>query len=185
MSIFLTLFLEFFKTGLFSIGGGLATLPFLFKMAQTHPDWFDAQQLTAMIAVSESTPGPIGINIATYAGFKVQGVPGAVWATLSLVLPSVIIILIIAKILEKFKDNKTVNSVFSGLRPAVVGMIAASVTTVFITTFYNAAAAVWTQVIDLRRAALFAVMLFLVFKFKKHPILYVLIGAAAGIIFSL
>lgn len=178
------LFFEFFKTGLFSIGGGLATLPFLFKMAENY-GWFTADELSAMIAVAESTPGPIGVNVATYAGFKTAGVLGGITATLSLVLPSVITILIIAGFLEKFRSNKTVENVFSGLRPAVVGLISVSVLTLFKTTFVNELATVWYGIVDIKKAVLFAVITFLVFKFKKHPILYIALGAVSGIIFSL
>ena len=182
--IFLKLFFEFFKTGLFSIGGGLATLPFLFKMAEKY-GWFTAKELTAMIAVAESTPGPIGVNVATYAGFKTAGVLGGIAATLSLVLPSLIVILIIAGFLDKFRSNKIVDSVFFGLRPAVVGLILVSVMTLFETTFVNKLATVWYQLIDIKKALLFAVITFLVFRFKKHPILYIALGALSGICLSL
>ncbi|MBQ3593434.1 MAG: chromate transporter [Clostridia bacterium] len=182
--IFLKLFFEFFKTGLFSIGGGLATLPFLFKMAEKY-GWFTANELTAMIAVAESTPGPIGVNVATYAGFKTAGILGGIAATLSLVLPSLIVILIIAGFLDKFRSNKIVDSVFFGLRPAVVGLISVSVMTLFETTFVNKLATVWYQFIDVKKAVLFAIITFLVFRFKKHPILYIALGAVAGICLSL
>ncbi len=181
--IFLKLFIEFFKTGLFSVGGGLATLPFLFKMAEKY-GWFSAQELSAMIAVAESTPGPIGVNVATYAGFKTDGLLGGITATFSLVLPSIITILIIAGFLDKFRSNKLVDSVFFGLRPAVVGLISVSVMTLFETTFVNKLASVWYEFIDLKKAVVFAVLTFLIFKFKKHPILYIALGAAAGICFS-
>ena len=118
MNIYILLFLEFFKTGLFSIGGGLATLPFLYDIADKYP-WFDRAVLADMIAVSESTPGPIGINMATYVGYETGGILGGILATVALVLPSVIIIIIIAKFLNKFNENKIVKSAFYGLRPAV------------------------------------------------------------------
>ena len=186
MNIFLLLFLEFFKTGLFSIGGGLATLPFLFQMAEKY-GWFTTEQLTNMIAVSESTPGPIGINIATYVGFTTEhlGVPGAIFATLSLVLPSILVILIIAGFLEKFKENKTVKTVFYGLRAAVAGLLAVSFLTVLKTTFLIPEAQTLLQMLNFKKLALFAVLLFLVLKFKKHPILYIAIGAAAGVLLAL
>lgn len=184
MQLYLTIFWEFFKTGLFSIGGGLATLPFLFKMSETY-GWFSTEQLTNMIAISESTPGPIGVNIATYVGFTISGVLGALYATLSLVLPSIIVILIIAGFLEKFKENKTVKTVFYGLRPAVVGMLAVSLLTVVKTTFLIPEAATLLASIDYIKVAVFAVLLFGAMKFKKHPILYIAIGAVCGIIFKM
>ena len=120
---YLILFLEFFKIGLFAVGGGLATLPFLSELAGKYP-WFDESMLGNMIAVSQSTPGPIGINMATYAGFNAGGVLGGLVATIGIVTPSVIIILIVAHVLNKFKESKSVQSVFYALRPAVTGLIA-------------------------------------------------------------
>lgn len=185
-NIFWLLFFEFFKTGLFSVGGGLATLPFLFKMSDKY-GWFTTQQLTNMIAVSESTPGPIGINIATYAGFTTHnlGVPGAIFATLSLVAPSIIIILIIAAFLEKFSENRLVNNAFYGLRAAVGGLIASAFLTVVKTTFLIPGAAGIISMIDWKKVILFAALLFFVLKVKKHPIFYIAAGAAAGIVFAL
>ena len=184
MQLFFAIFYEFFKTGLFSVGGGLATLPFLFEMSSNHPDWFSTEQLTNMIAISESTPGPIGVNIATYVGFTINGVLGALYATFSLVLPSIIVILIIAGFLEKFKDNKTVKNIFYGLRPAVVGMLGVSLITVAKSVLLTAGAGGFLASIDLVKLAVFAVILFGVMKFKKHPILYIVIGALCGIIFK-
>ena len=119
------LFIEFFKTGLFAVGGGLATLPFLQDMA-VRTGWFTTAQLADMVAVSESTPGPIGVNMATYVGFTVAGVPGALVATLGLIAPSIIIILIIAAFLQAFRNNRFVNAAFYGLRPASTAMVAAN-----------------------------------------------------------
>ena len=123
--ILLRLFWEFFKTGLFAVGGGMATLPFLYDMA-AKTGWFTAANLADMIAVSESTPGPIGVNMATYVGFHTAGIPGAVVATLGLITPEVIIILLIARVLQQFRQNKTVDAAFYGLRPASTGLIAAA-----------------------------------------------------------
>ena len=120
--IYLQLFWEFFKTGLFSVGGGLATIPFLKEMSVKY-GWFTLDRLTTMIAVGESTPGPIGVNMATYVGYEMFGIPGAVCTTLSLVAPSIIVVLIISRILEAFKESKAVKAVFDGFRPAVVGFI--------------------------------------------------------------
>ena len=125
MMLYLRLFWEFFKTGLFAVGGGMATLPFLYDMSE-KTGWFTASQLADMIAVSESTPGPIGVNMATYVGFTTAGVPGVLIATLGLVTPSVIIILLIARVMKQFRDNKYVDAAFYGLRPCSVGLIAAA-----------------------------------------------------------
>lgn len=183
MHTILLIFIEFFKTGLFSIGGGLATLPFLFDMSAKY-GWFSTEQLTNMIAISESTPGPIGVNIATYVGYSIYGVPGGIFATLSLILPSIIVILIVAGFLQKFKDNKIVKNVFYGLRAAVVGMLAVSLLTVVKTTFLIPDAATILASIEWIKLAVFAVIFFLVMKFKKHPILYIALGAVAGLVFK-
>lgn len=121
--IYLNLFTEFFKTGLFAIGGGLATLPFLREISLNHPDWYSLKELSNMIAVANATPGPIGVNMATYVGFTTGGILGSIVATLSLVLPSFIVILIVSRVLEKFKSSIYVEGVFKGLRPAVVALI--------------------------------------------------------------
>ena len=123
--IYLKLFYEFFKTGLFAVGGGLATLPFLSDMAD-RTGWFTQAQLADMLAVSESTPGPVGVNMATYVGFETAGVLGAVVATLGLVTPSVIVILIVASFLKAFRSNRFVDAAFYGLRPASTAMVASA-----------------------------------------------------------
>ena len=122
MSQMLTMMLEFFKTGMFAVGGGLATLPFLYEMGE-KTGWFTAQDVLNLLAVSESTPGPIGINMATYVGYTVAGLPGAVIATLGEVTPSIIVILIVAAILKSFRNNVYVERAFYGLRPASSGLI--------------------------------------------------------------
>ena len=181
---FLLLFAEFFKTGLFAIGGGLVTVPYLFEMANKYP-WFTAEQLTDMIAISESTPGPIGVNMATYAGFNAGGIPGSVIATLGLILPSIIIILIVAKILAKFRENKFVNYAFYGIRPAVAGMILSAWFGLFKMYLINEA---HTGIMDfflLKELVIFACFVILNFKSKINPIFYIIIGAIVGIILKL
>ena len=123
--ILLRLFWEFFKTGLFSVGGGLATLPFIYNISD-KTSWFTHQQIADMIAVAESTPGPIGINTATYVGYTTAGVIGALIATLGIIMPDIIVILIIARFLQKFRDSQAVQDVFYGLRPASTALIAAA-----------------------------------------------------------
>ena len=125
MMIILRLIFEFFKTGLFAVGGGLATLPFLYEMGE-KTGWFTNQDVLNLLAVSESTPGPIGINMSTYVGFITAGIPGAIIASLSLTAPCILVILLIIKVLDKFKDSPLVNTIFKTLRPASIGMIAAA-----------------------------------------------------------
>ncbi len=182
--LYLTMIYEFFKVGLFSVGGGLATLPFLFDISERYP-WFTAEELTNMIAVSESTPGPIGVNMATYVGFTTAGILGGITATLSLVAPSIIVILIIAGILEKFKDSVLVKDIFYGLRAAVAGLIAVSVVNVLAQNLIVPDASNIIQMFEWRKIILFTFLVFGVFKFKKHPLLYIGIGALAGIILGI
>ena len=187
MMLYIKLVYEFMKTGLFAIGGGLATLPFLHEISQDIR-WFTSQDISNMIAVSESTPGPIGVNMATYAGFTsgvshgnlALGALGGVTATLGLVTPSVIVVICIAKILEKFKENKYVQDGLYGLRPAVVGLITSAVYGIFKSSLFNN-----YQYFDFRTWVIFLPLLFVSFKFPKvHPIVIIFIGAIAGILFG-
>ncbi len=190
--ILLTLFFEFFKTGLFAVGGGMATLPFLYDMSARHPDWFTTAQLADMIAVSESTPGPIGVNMATYVGFHTAGILGGLVATLGLVAPSVIIILIIARVLKQFRENKYVDAAFYGLRPCSVGLIAAAgLLVVKIALFDFDAYALSGEIADLfklKALILAAVLLVLTRAVKAtkklHPIVFILGSAVVGVLFS-
>ena len=178
--ILLRLFYEFFKTGLFSVGGGMATIPFLQHMGETT-GWFTNQDLTTMIAVSESTPGPLGVNMATYVGYQTAGVPGALVATLGVITPGAILILIIAGFLQKFR---------SGLRPASTALIAAAGLSVAYSVFTasdalspNSFPAIqWTAVV--LTLAMFAAMKWTPLK-KLHPIAFIAAGAAAGILLQL
>lgn len=190
MSQFLLMCWEYFKTGLFAMGGGLATVPFLREISERHPGWYSIKDLTTMIAVSESTPGPMGVNMATYVGNHLYGVIGGIACTLSLVAPSVIVIFIIARMLEKFKGSKIVKAIFAGLRPAVVGFILAAVVDIYLSSLFNIplyrqnhailSLFHWTAIV------LFAALLTVYKKFPRlHPIFVILIGAAAGIVLKL
>lgn len=181
--IYLLLFWEFFKTGLFAVGGGLATIPFLMDMAEKYP-WFTSAELSNMIAISESTPGPIGINIATYVGFTTAGPLGAIVATSALVLPSLVIIMIIAGFLNKFRENSLVKDTFFVLRPAVIGMLCVSLISMVSPLLINIAGNTILEFFNIKALVLFAVLLFGILKFKKHPIVYIAIGAIIGIIFK-
>ena len=184
--IFLQLFYEFFKTGLFAVGGGLATLPFLEDISQ-RTGWFTSAQLADMLAISESTPGPIGVNMATYVGFETAGILGTLCATAGLVTPSVILIILISKVLEKFRTNTYVEAAFYGLRPASVAMVASAGIGVAMTTLFNLTESGFA-VLRWRELVLAAVILVLtnfVPKVKKfHPIVFIALAAAVGIIFE-
>lgn len=189
MMLYLRLFWEFFKTGLFAVGGGMATLPFLYDMAG-KTGWFTAAQLADMVAVSESTPGPIGVNMATYVGFTTAGVAGAVIATLGLVTPSVIVILIVARILHQFRQNRYVDAAFYGLRPCSVGLIAAAGMLVVKIALFDFDLFQKTGILlDLFRpkALLLAALLLVLTRWVKqtkklHPIVFILGSAVIGVL---
>ena len=180
--IYLRLFYEFFKTGLFAVGGGLATLPFLEDMAAST-GWFTTAQLADMLAVSESTPGPIGVNMATYVGFTTAGIPGAVIATLGLTTPCILVILIISAFLQAFRTNKYVERVFYGLRPASTGLIAAAGLSVVMMTFFRDGENIFSS-IHFPSVILAAVLLYLTrwcrHTKKLHPIVFIAAAALVG-----
>ena len=190
--IYLRLFWEFFKVGLFSVGGGLATLPFLYSLG-AKTGWFSTADVANMLAVSESTPGPIGVNMATYAGFDCGGVLGGVVATLGLVTPSVIVIVLIAMALQAFRTNKYVDAAFYTLHPASTGLIAAAGWSVFALVLVNLDAyrASYQQadLLQWKNLILFAVIWVLtnlVKPLKKlHPVVFLALAAVVGIVFRL
>ena len=183
--VFWYLFIEFFQIGLFAIGGGPATIPFLMELATRYP-WYKVEDVASMLAVSESTPGPIGINMATYAGYNAAGFFGGITATLSLVLPSLIVIILIAKLLNNFSKNPFVKSSFALIRPAVTGLIAVAVWGIWRTTLFNGADGQFTFPVVLFIVCLAYAALMNVKKLKKlHPAFWLLCGALMGIIFKL
>lgn len=185
MRVYFDLFIEFFKIGLFAIGGGPATIPFLMELPKRH-DWYEVSDVANMLAVSESTPGPIGINMATYAGFNAAGIPGGIVATLSLVLPSLIIIMIIARILDSFSKNIYVNASFSMIRPAVTGLIATAVWGIIRTSLLTGESGEFNiPIIPVILSIIFFVLMNIKKAKKLHPAFWILCGAIAGIILRL
>ena len=190
--IYLQLFWEYFKTGLFAVGGGMATIPFLYDMSD-KTGWFTHQDLANMIAVGESTPGPIGVNMATYVGYvtgmKQGGIPtallGAVIASLGLVLPSLIVILMVAAMLKRFKSSALVQNAFYGLRPASTGMIAAAGISVAVSNLFDSV----SPALNWKGLILAGILWFLTNKVqqtkKLHPIVFIGISALVGIVFSM
>ena len=185
--IYLQLFFEFFKTGLFAIGGGLATVPFLTDMG-ARTGWFSSGDLANMIAISESTPGPMGVNMATYVGFHTGGIVGGVIATLGLVCPSIIVILIIAGFLKKFRESRKVDGVFYGIRPASTALISAALVEVCAIALVNTGTAFGTAEFFHWKAIILAAVIFLCLQFKPlkklHPIVYIAISAVIGALFQ-
>lgn len=204
MSLYLQLFWEFFKTGLFAVGGGMATIPFLYELSDKTA-WFTYQDLANMIAVGESTPGPIGVNMATYVGF-ITGLKhggwagaalGAVTATAGLIAPSILIILIVAAFLKSFRDNKRIGQAFYGLRPASAGLIASAGLTVAYSALFVSeqpsesvsGMESFLSAVNWKGLILAVVLWILTNRVKKtknwHPIWMIGIAAAAGILFGM
>ncbi|MBQ1407609.1 MAG: chromate transporter [Eubacterium sp.] len=184
--IYIRLFFEFCKVGLFAVGGGLATIPFLSDLG-SRTGWFTPGQLADMIAVSESTPGPIGVNMATYVGYLTGGIPGSVIATLGLVTPSFIVIMIVATILAAFRDSKYVNGAFYGLRPASAAMITAAGIAVVKIAFFTGGTVVLAALSPkaLVLAAALVVLTRFIDKTKSfHPIVWIAVSAVIGVIFK-
>ena len=187
MILLVRLFYEFAKVGLFAVGGGLATIPFLQQLGETT-GWFTDAELSTMIAPSESTPGPMGVNMATYVGFHKEGIPGAVVATLGLIFPSIIVIIIIAGFLQKFRQSRTVDAVFRGLRPASTALIASAGLSVASSVLVTVAAgsehafAIHWPAVALA-AAVFVCMQVKALK-KLHPIVFIAAAAVIGAVFQ-
>lgn len=181
LSTMASLFWEFFKIGLFAVGGGPATLPFLMDLTRTH-DWFTMRELTNMVAVSESTPGPLGLNMSTYAGVQTLGLFGGLVSTIGLTLPSIIVITLIAKFLAHFNENKYVKNAFFGIRPTVTALIAAAVLNLFqVSLFIDNHLTIPSAIIC---AVIFALLQVKQTK-KLHPFFWFLGAALIGIIFKL
>ena len=168
--IYLNLMLEFLKIGLFSFGGGYATIPFLYHISQTY-NWYSIDELTQMTAIASITPGPVGINVATFAGLKTAGIGGALIATLSEILPSLILVLIVAKILKKFNDNFYVKTILETLKPIGCALLVAVAIRLFS-----------AEIKDLKSLLLFILLLLLSWKSKKDPLFYILLAVSIGII---
>lgn len=179
MMLLLELVVEFFKIGLFSVGGGLATLPFLYELANAK-DWISISDISNLVAISESTPGPLGVNMATYVGFLQSNIVGAVIAPLSLVLPSLIIIIFVAKFLNKFRESKVVKDTFYGLRAASCALISAAGFGVLRLALFG------EKITDFfwQGAVLGIILYFAIKKLKWHPVAFIALSALVGIVFK-
>ena len=187
----LLLFATFFRIGLFSIGGGLATLPYLFELADNArgintDGWLTREMIGNMLAVSQSLPGAIGANLSSYTGLRYAFIPGGYVAALGLIAPSIIIIIIIAGALKAFKESKMVKSLFAGFRPAAAGLLsAACFGAIAISVGNTSAGGLWYNIIRWKEFLIFLVFLFFIVKFKKHPVVYIVAAGAVGIILKL
>ncbi len=183
--IYLQLMFEFFQIGLFAIGGGMATIPFLMDLAEKY-DWFTTSELANMIAISESTPGPVGVNMATYVGYTTAGIPGGILATLALTAPALFIIYFIAKFLDNFSENKIVKGVFYGIRPTVAALIGVAVVELLSITI----GATVNGVFEVSWISVgICAAIFLLLQIKKlgnlHPLCWIVVGGVLGVAFQL
>ena len=167
--IYLQLFLEFFKIGLFSFGGGYATIPFLYHISQVY-NWYSLDELTQMVALASITPGPVGINVATYAGLKSAGVLGSALATAAEMLPSLFLVIIVSKLLKKFSDNFYVKSTIETLKPVSCALLTSV-----------AIGLLKPEIRDSKAMILLGVLILLSWKSKRDPLYYILISAAIGV----
>ncbi len=183
MSLAIKLFFEFFKIGLFAVGGGLATLPFLTDLGAST-GLFTVERLMDMVAVSESTPGPMGINMATYVGFETLGTLGGIVTTLGIVTPSIVVIILVSLVMEKFKESPAVKNIFWGLRPASMGLICMSALEVVKNSliYIDDFAGNILEIINVKGLIFAAVLLVFMVKVKIHPVFYVVIAAAVGVV---
>lgn len=175
--IYLKLFFSFFQVGLFSIGGGYATLPLIQEQVVNTNHWLSMREFTDVITISQMTPGPVAINSATFVGIRIAGIPGALIATFGCIFPSCVIVMIVAYFYYKYRQLTVIQGILSGLRPAVVGLIAAAGFSILMLTLFGGAAVRPGQ-IDWKAAAIFTACLFILRKFKTDPT-YVMLGSGA------
>jgi chromate transporter len=199
MTDYFLLYIEFFKIGVFAVGGGLATLPFLFLMTDgrfsfiRHTGWLNTEQVGNFLSIAQCSPGAIGVNISAQTGFLYGDVSGGIVAVLGLISPAIIIITVIAKALLSIKNNKTSIAVFSGLRPAATGLLTAAALGVWRLALYNSnetsyaasGDSAWHEIIRWREGLVCFAIFLLIAKFKGHPIVYIALGAIAGIALGL
>jgi chromate transporter len=189
MNLFL-LYAEFFKIGIFAVGGGLATLPFLFLMANDRfsfiqqTGWLSSEQVGNFLAIAQCAPGAVGVNVAAQTGFQYGGISGGILAVLGLISPAIIIISIVARSLQSLKENKIAASIFSGLRPAATGLLCAAGWGVWRLALHNNDATIWYNLVRWHETAVCAVIFLLIVKFKCHPIICIALGAIAGVLFK-
>jgi len=189
----LLLYIEFFKIGVFAVGGGLATLPFLFLMANDRfafirqTGWISTEQVGNFLAIAQCSPGAVGVNVCAQAGFLYNGISGGIVAVLGLISPAIIIISVVAGALQSIKNNKISIAVFSGLRPAATGLIIAAGLGVWRLAIYNTDAGngAWYGIIRWRESLVCLVIFVLIVKFKVHPVVYIALGAITGIALGL
>ena len=189
----LLLYLEFFKVGIFAVGGGYAVLPFLFRMANDsftfiqYTGWISTEQIGNFVAIAQCFPGAIGVNVVAQTGFLYSGIIGGVVAVLGLISPAIVVISLAAKAIQKLKNNKIAKAVFSGLRPAAAGLLSAAALGVWQLAMYKGGGAgqLWYEFIRWREGFICIVLFACLVKFKGHPVIYIVLGAVTGIVLGL
>jgi chromate transporter len=181
----LYLFITFFRIGLFAIGGGLATLPYLFELADKSDGWLNREMIGDMLAVAQSSPGAVGANLSSYTGLRYAGIPGAYMAVLGLITPSIIIIIVVAKTLKAFKENTVVKSFMAGFKPAATALISVAGLGAISLSLWNSAAKSWLYYIRWKETLIFLAFFILIIKFKKHPVVYIIAAGIAGVVLKL
>lgn len=184
--IYLDLFITFFKIGLFTIGGGYAMIP-LIQQEVIDNNWLNMTQLIDFLAVSESTPGPFAVNIATFVGMETAGILGALMTTTAVILPSLIIIILIARLFAGFQKNKWVQGALAGIRPVIVGLIASAALTLMSKSLLSPGVKIYdiksfTEALYIREIIIFLICSLIYFKYKLHPINLVFLSAGLGIL---
>ena len=185
MMILLHIYFEFFKIGLLAAGGGIAMVPFLYQLS-IKTAWFSAVDIIDIFAISGIAPGPLGVNMTTFAGYHAAGPWGAVAAVLGLATPSVILMILIANILKKFMDNKYAKNAFKGMFAAVCALISVAIYKIITDTLFDLrafeAGASFAGSLHVKAIIFFAILLFAIRRFKAHPFLYICISAAVGLV---
>ncbi|MGD1822607.1 MAG: chromate transporter [Pleomorphochaeta sp.] len=176
----LLLFVEFFKIGLFTIGGGLAAIPFINDLSINYPTWITSTDISNMIAISQSTPGPLGVNMATFTGYNVAGVLGGVVASIALAMPAFIIIMIISRYLDHFNQKWYVKDAMYGIKSVVLALIIFAVSKIFIISLFRE-----NNSLRLLEFSIYIIFVILYKKIKIHPLFFILAGALIGIVFKL
>jgi len=182
----LILFLVFCYTGLFTIGGGMAAIPLIQDVCVSR-GWLTVEQFYQMVAISEATPGPIGINVATFVGYTQQGILGGIVATLGAITPPFIIVMLVIKIIKKYSQTAFVKAMFIGLRATIIGLIATAsysllkITLVDFSAYSSLDSLI--SIFNIKAILIFTFIAFTYFKFKKHPLIYIAMGAVAGMLF--
>ena len=171
--IYLLLAIEFFKTGLFSFGGGYATIPFLYQISETY-HWYSTTELAQMTAVAAITPGPVGINTATYAGLKTAGISGSIIATVSEIIPSFIFVLIVSKLLKRYSDNFFVKSIIETLKPISCALLTAV-----------GAGLLKNELNNIYSIVLLSILLLISWKSKKDPVFYMFAAGSIGVVLKI